>query len=184
MRIRAFTQDDGQYLHDEQIQPEVTAFTTLLQKVYADFGFTEVVYKARDAPSKRVGADELWTSRTRASRIPGFQRSAYEVLRGGRFLRPKIEYHLKTASVAPWQAHHAGRFSMPGCSVRSTSPNTIRAKYRSCCIRAIVGSMERFIGILIEHYAGRMPLWLAPVQVAVLKYLRGQAGYAAALQRH
>jgi len=164
MRIRAFTQDDGHiFCTEEQIQPEVTAFTTLLQEVYADFGFTEVVYKLATRPPKRVGADELWDKAERALRASlDSSGLGYELLPGeGAFYGPKIEYHLKDSLGAEYVAEDNSR------------------KVPVMLHRAIVGSMERFIGILIEHYAGAMPLWLAPVQIAVLNISEGQAGYAA-----
>ena len=182
MRIRAFTQDDGHvFCTEEQIQPEVTAFTALLQKVYADFGFTEVVYKLATRPPKRVGADETWDKAERALKAALESSSlAFELLPGeGAFYGPKIEYHLKDSIGRSWQCGTMQvDFSMPGrLGAEYVTENNTR-KVPVMLHRAIVGSMERFIGILVEHYAGAMPLWLAPVQVIVLNISEGQAAYA------
>ena len=182
MRIRAFTQDDGHvFCTEEQIQPEVTAFTALLQKVYADFGFTEVVYKLATRPPKRVGADETWDKAERALKAALESSSlAFELLPGeGAFYGPKIEYHLKDSIGRSWQCGTMQvDFSMPGrLGAEYVAENNTR-KVPVMLHRAIVGSMERFIGILVEHYAGAMPLWLAPVQVVVLNISEGQAAYA------
>src|SRR5437899_2693768 len=183
MRIRAFTQDDGHiFCTEEQIQPEVTAFTTLLQKVYADFGFTEVVYKLATRPPKRVGADELWDKAERALRASLHSSGlAYEVLpEEGAFYGPKIEYHLKDSIGRSWQCGTMQvDFSMPGLLGAEYVAEDNTRRVPVMLHRAIVGSMERFIGILIEHYAGAMPLWLAPVQVMVLNISEGQSDYAA-----
>ena len=182
MRIRAFTQDDGHvFCTEEQIQPEVTAFTALLQKVYADFGFTEVVYKLATRPPKRVGADETWDKAERALKAAlESSNLAFELLPGeGAFYGPKIEYHLKDSIGRSWQCGTMQvDFSMPGrLGAEYVTENNTR-KVPVMLHRAIVGSMERFIGILVEHYAGAMPLWLAPVQVIVLNISEGQAAYA------
>jgi threonyl-tRNA synthetase len=182
MRIRAFTQDDGHiFCTEEQIEPEVTAFTALLQKVYAEFGFTDVVYKLATRPPKRVGADELWDKAERALRssLEG-SGLAHEVLPGeGAFYGPKIEYHLKDSIGRSWQCGTMQvDFSMPGRLGAEYVAEDNARKVPVMLHRAIVGSMERFIGILIEHYAGAMPLWLAPVQVVVLNISEGQADYA------
>ena len=182
MRIRAFTQDDGHvFCTEEQIQPEVTAFTALLQKVYADFGFTEVLYKLATRPPKRVGADETWDKAERALKAALESSSlAFELLPGeGAFYGPKIEYHLKDSIGRSWQCGTMQvDFSMPGrLGAEYVAENNTR-KVPVMLHRAIVGSMERFIGILVEHYAGAMPLWLAPVQVIVLNISEGQAAYA------
>jgi len=182
MRIRAFTQDDGHiFCTEEQIQPEVTAFTALLQEVYADFGFTEVVYKLATRPPKRVGADELWDKAERALQASlDSSGLGYDALPGeGAFYGPKIEYHLKDSIGRSWQCGTMQvDFSMPGLlGAEYVAENNTR-RVPVMLHRAIVGSMERFIGILIEHYAGAMPLWLAPVQIAVLNISEGQANYA------
>src|SRR6266511_3510796 len=182
MRVRAFTQDDGHiFCTEEQIQPEVTAFTTLLQKVYADFGFTEAVYKLATRPPKRVGADELWDKAERALQASlDSSGLGYDVLPGeGAFYGPKIEYHLKDSIGRSWQCGTMQvDFSMPGLLGAEYAAEDNSRKVPVMLHRAIVGSMERFIGILIEHYAGAMPPWLAPVQVMVLNISEGQADYA------
>jgi threonyl-tRNA synthetase len=185
MRIRAFTQDDGHiFCTEDQILPECVVYTALLQKVYADFGFTDIVYKLATRPEKRVGADESWdkaehalAESLRASGVP------YEMLPGeGAFYGPKIEYHLKDNIGRSWQCGTMQvDFSMPGRLGAEYVAEDNTRKVPVMLHRAIVGSMERFIGILIEHYAGAMPLWLAPVQVVVLNISGGQADYTAAV---
>jgi threonyl-tRNA synthetase len=183
MRIRAFTQDDGHiFCTEEQIQPEVSAFTALLRKVYLDFGFREVVYKLATRPPKRVGADEMWERAERALQASLESGGlAYEVLPGeGAFYGPKIEYHLKDSIGRSWQCGTVQvDFSMPGRLGAEYVAEDNTRKVPVMLHRAILGSMERFIGILIEHHAGAMPLWLAPVQVVVLNISEGQAAYAA-----
>src|SRR6266704_3422240 len=182
MRIRAFTQDDGHiFCTEEQIQAEVTEFTRLLQKVYADFGFTEVLHKLATRPPKRVGADELWDKAERALQASLVSSGlGYDVLPGeGAFYGPKIEYHLKDSIGRSWQCGTMQvDFSMPGLLGAEYVAEDNSRKVPVMLHRAIVGSMERFIGILIEHYAGAMPLWLAPVQVMVLNISEGQSDYA------
>ena len=183
MRIRAFTQDDGHiFCTEDQILPECVAYTALLQKVYADFGFTQIVYKLATRPEKRVGADDLWdkaevalAESLRASGVP------YEMLPGeGAFYGPKIEYHLKDNIGRSWQCGTIQvDFSMPGRLGAEYVAEDNARKVPVMLHRAIVGSMERFIGILIEHYAGAMPLWLAPLQVVALNISGGQAEYTA-----
>jgi len=183
MRVRAFTQDDGHiFCTEDQILPECVAYTVLLQKVYADFGFTQIVYKLATRPDKRVGADDLWdkaekalAESLRASGVP------YELLPGeGAFYGPKIEYHLKDSIGRSWQCGTMQvDFSMPGRLGAEYVAEDNTRKVPVMLHRAIVGSMERFIGILIEHYAGAMPLWLAPLQVVALNISGGQAEYTA-----
>ena len=183
MRIRAFTQDDGHiFCTEDQILPECVAYTALLQKVYADFGFTQIVYKLATRPDKRVGADELWEKAERALaeslRASGVQ---FEMLPGeGAFYGPKIEYHLKDSIGRSWQCGTMQvDFSMPGRLGAAYVAEDNTRKVPVMLHRAIVGSMERFIGILIEHYAGAMPLWLSPLQVVALNISAGQADYTA-----
>jgi threonyl-tRNA synthetase len=183
MRIRAFTQDDGHiFCTEDQILPECVAYTALLQKVYADFGFTQIVYKLATRPEKRVGADELWDKAEAALaeslRVSGVP---YEMLPGeGAFYGPKIEYHLKDSIGRSWQCGTMQvDFSMPGRLGAEYVAEDNTRKVPVMLHRAIVGSMERFIGILIEHYAGAMPLWLSPLQVVALNISDGQAEYTA-----
>ena len=183
MRIRAFTQDDGHiFCTEEQIQPEVSAFGVLLKRVYADFGFTEILYKLATRPAKRVGADELWDKAERALRSSLESAGVtFEVLPGeGAFYGPKIEYHLKDSIGRSWQCGTMQvDFSMPGLLGAEYVAEDNTRRVPVMLHRAIVGSMERFIGILVEHYAGAMPVWLAPVQVVVLNISEGQSEYAA-----
>jgi threonyl-tRNA synthetase len=181
MRIRAFTQDDGHiFCTEDQILPECVAYTALLQKVYADFGFTQIVYKLATRPEKRVGADDSWDKAENALaeslRASGVQ---YETLPDeGAFYGPKIEYHLKDSIGRSWQCGTMQvDFSMPGLLGAEYVAEDNTRKVPVMLHRAIVGSMERFIGILIEHYAGAMPLWLSPLQVVALNISVGQADY-------
>ena len=183
MRVRGFTQDDGHiFCSEEHIQAEVTAFTRLLQKVYADFGFAEIIYKHATRPVKRVGADQLWDKAERAL-VAALESHGldYETLPDeGAFYGPKIEYHLKDSIGRSWQCGTMQvDFSMPGLlGAEYVTEDNARAT-PVMLHRAIVGSMERFIGILIEHYAGAFPVWLAPVQVVVMNITANQATYAA-----
>ena len=181
MRVRAFTQDDGHiFCTEAQIQPEVMAFTTLLQKVYKDFGFTKILYRLSTRPEKRIGSDESW-DRAEHALAEGLKASGcdFEYLPGeGAFYGPKIEYTLKDALGREWQ-----------CGTIQVDPNMPErldaefvaedgGRHRPIMLhRAIVGSLERFIGILIEEHAGALPVWLAPVQVSVLNITDGQADY-------
>jgi threonyl-tRNA synthetase len=182
MRVRAFTQDDGHiFCTEDQILEECVAFTALLQKVYRDFGFTDVVYKMATRPPKRVGADELW-DRAEAALIESLKRSgcAFDISPGeGAFYGPKIEYSLKDAIGRAWQCGTMQvDFNMPGRLGAEYVAEDNTRKVPVMLHRAIVGSMERFIGILLEHYAGALPVWLAPVQAVVLNISEHQADYA------
>ena len=182
MRVRGFTQDDGHiFCTEDQILDECVAFTALLQKVYRDFGFTEVIYKVATRPEKRVGSDELWDKAEHAL-IESLKRSGceYEISPGdGAFYGPKIEYTLKDALGRMWQCGTIQvDFSMP---MRLDAEYVAEDNARKTPVmlhRAILGSLERFIGILIENYGGAFPVWLAPVQVAVLNISDAQAEYA------
>jgi threonyl-tRNA synthetase len=185
MRVRAFTQDDGHiFCTENQIKPEVVAFNSLLKRVYADFGFTEILYKLATRPAKRVGSDEVWDKAELALRS-ALEESGivFELLPGeGAFYGPKIEYHLKDAIGRSWQCGTMQvDFSMPNLlgAEYVAEDNTRRTPVM--LHRAVLGSMERFVGILIEHYAGAMPLWLAPVQAVVLNISEGQGAYAQAV---
>ena len=182
MRVRAFTQDDGHiFCTEDQIQSEVVAFTTLLQKVYKDFGFTDIIYKLSTRPEKRIGSEESW-DRAEHALAEGLRASGceFEYLPGeGAFYGPKIEYTLKDALGRPWQ-----------CGTIQVDPNMPERldaefvgedgqRHRPIMLhRAIVGSLERFIGILIEQFAGALPVWLAPTQVCVLNISEAQAEYS------
>jgi threonyl-tRNA synthetase len=182
MRVRGFTQDDGHiFCTEEHILPECVAFTALLQKVYRDFGFTDVIYKVATRPAKRIGSDESW-DRAEAALKQALTLSnvAFTLSPGeGAFYGPKIEYSLKDGIGRVWQCGTIQvDFSMPG-RLGAEYVAEDNARHTPVMLhRAIVGSMERFVGILIEHYAGAFPLWLAPVQAAVLSITERQAGYA------
>lgn len=185
MRVRGFTQDDGHiFCTEDQIQAECVAFTSQLHRVYADFGFTEVQYKVATRPALRIGADELWDKAEHALmeslRASGV---AFEVSPGeGAFYGPKIEYHLKDAIGRTWQCGTMQvDFSMPGRLGAEYVAEDNTRKVPVMLHRALVGSLERFIGILIENHAGAMPPWLAPVQVAVACISEHQSAYAEAV---
>ena len=182
MRVRGFTQDDGHvFCTEDQILDECVAYTAQLQKVYADFGFTDIIYKVATRPDNRVGADALWDKAEHAL-IEALKRSncQFEIAPGdGAFYGPKIEYTLKDALGRQWQLgtmqvdfNTAER--LDGDYVTETSGRA----YPVMLHRAIVGSFERFIGLLLEHWAGALPVWLAPEQVSVLNISESQADYA------
>jgi threonyl-tRNA synthetase len=187
MRVRGFTQDDGHiFCTEDQILDECVAFTALLQQVYRDFGFSEVIYKVATRPEKRVGSDELWDKAEQAL-IESLKRSGchYEITPGeGAFYGPKIEYTLKDAIGRPWQCGTIQvDFSMP---VRLEAEYVAEDNTRKVPVmlhRAILGSLERFIGMLIENHAGALPLWLAPVQVSILNISEGQSDYAKEIEQ-
>jgi threonyl-tRNA synthetase len=182
MRIRGFTQDDGHvFCTEDQILDECVAYTAQLQKVYRDFGFSDIVYKIATRPDNRVGSDDLWDKAEFALQ-EALRRSgcAFVIAPGdGAFYGPKIEYTLKDALGRPWQLgtmqvdfNTAERLG--GDYVTETSGRAFPVMLH----RAIVGSFERFIGILLEHHAGAMPAWLAPVQASVLNISESSADYA------
>ena len=182
MRVRGFTQDDGHiFCTEAHILPECVAYTTLLQKVYADFGFKNILYKVATRPDQRIGSDESWDKAEHAL-MESLRRSGveFEVSPGeGAFYGPKIEYTLKDALGRPWQCGTMQvDFSMPE---RLGAEYVTESGERATPVmlhRAIVGSLERFIGILIEEHAGALPAWLSPVQAVVLNITEGQADYA------
>ena len=183
MRVRAFTQDDGHiFCTEDQVLAECAAFTSLLQRVYKDFGFTDIIYKVATRPEARIGSDESW-DRAEQALMEGLRRSGceFEIAAGeGAFYGPKVEYTLKDALGRHWQ-----------CGTMQIDPNMPerldadfvdedgQRKRPLMLHRAIVGSLERFIGILVEQHAGALPAWLAPVQVVVASITDAQAGYAA-----
>jgi threonyl-tRNA synthetase len=182
MRVRGFTQDDGHiFCTADQVLDECVNATALLQKVYKDFGFDEIIYKVATRPEKRVGSEEAW-DRAEAALIESLKRSGceFEIAPGeGAFYGPKIEYTLKDAIGRMWQCGTIQvDFSMP---VRLEAEYVAEDNTRKVPVmlhRAILGSLERFIGMLIENHAGALPLWLAPVQIAVLNISDAQADYA------
>jgi threonyl-tRNA synthetase len=185
MRVRSFNQDDGHiFCTEDQIQDEVIAFISALRKVYADFGFTDILYKLSTRPPKRLGSDEIWDKAEAALEAAlAVQNIEYELQPGeGAFYGPKIEFALKDAIGRVWQCGTIQvDFMMPG-RLGAEYVGEDNARHVPVMLhRAIVGSMERFIGILIEHYAGYFPLWLAPVQAVVLNITDKQAQYALAV---
>ena len=182
MRVRGFTQDDGHiFCTDDQIEPEVTAFNALVRKVYADFGFTDVSVKLALRPDSRVGSDEVWDKAENALRS-GLRASGleWEELPGeGAFYGPKIEFHIKDAIGRSWQCGTVQvDFSMP-TRLDAEYVGEDNARHIPVMLhRAILGSLERFIGILIENHAGALPLWLSPVQVVVANISEAQGEYA------
>jgi threonyl-tRNA synthetase len=182
MRVRGFTQDDGHiFCTEDQILRECVDYTALLQKVYADFGFKSIIYKIATRPEQRIGSDEIW-DKAEAALIESLKASGceYEISPGeGAFYGPKIEYTLKDAIGRHWQCGTIQvDFSMPE-RLDAEYVGEDGARHRPVMLhRAIVGSLERFIGILIEESAGALPAWLAPVQVAVLNITDAQAEYA------
>jgi len=187
LRVRGFTQDDGHiFCTEDQIQSEVDAFTRKLLEVYKDFGFENVIYRLSTRPANRVGSDESWDKAEKALAEAlnnvGVQ---WEELKGeGAFYGPKIEYSLKDSLGRIWQCGTIQvDFNMP---VRLGAEFVDADNTRKPPVmlhRAIVGSLERFIGILIENHAGAMPAWLAPVQAVVASITDGQAEYAAGVAK-
>ena len=187
MRVRGFTQDDAHiFCTEEQVQSEVSDFIDLLHQVYADFGFNQVLVKLSTRPDKRVGSDEVWDKAEAALQMAldskglGFDLQPGE----GAFYGPKIEFSLKDCLNRVWQCGTIQvDFSMPE-RLGAVYVAESGAKLSPVMLhRAILGSMERFIGILIEHYAGYFPLWLAPTQVAVINITDRQAEYAQAIAK-
>jgi threonyl-tRNA synthetase len=182
MRVRAFTQDDGHiFCTPSHIEPEVAAFHRKALEVYGDFGFSDITIKLALRPPKRLGSDEVWDQAENALR-EALRKCGVEwqELPGeGAFYGPKIEYHLKDSIGRAWQCGTIQvDFMMPGRLGAEYVDEDNTRKAPVMLHRAIVGSMERFIGILIEHYAGAMPVWLAPIQVVVMNISEHQLDYA------
>lgn len=182
MRVRGFTQDDGHiFCTEDHILDECVAYTAQLQQVYRDFGFNEIIYKVATRPDHRIGSDELWNKAEHAL-MESLRRSGceFEISPGeGAFYGPKIEYTLKDALGRQWQC---GTMQVDfNMAERLGAEYVTEASGRAHPVmlhRAIVGSFERFIGMLVEHHAGALPAWLAPQQVSVLNITDGQADYA------
>jgi threonyl-tRNA synthetase len=181
MRVRGFTQDDGHiFCTEDQILAESVNFTTLLQKVYKDFGFTDIIYKVATRPAQRIGSDEIWDKAEHAL-MESLRASNcdFEIAPGdGAFYGPKIEYTLKDAIGRQWQC---GTIQVDFSMAERLDAEYVGEdgnRHRPVMLhRAIVGSMERFIGILIEQHAGALPVWLAPTQVVVCNITDSQADY-------
>ena len=182
MRVRGFTQDDGHvFCAEDAIQDEVSAFIDFLHEVYADFGFAQVIYRLSTRPSARVGRDEDWDRAEKAlADALDAQRLDWEELPGeGAFYGPKIEFSLQDCIGRVWQLGTVQvDFSMPGRLNAQYVAEDGSRRTPVMLHRAILGSFERFIGMLIEHYAGAFPAWLAPVQAVALNITEKQEGYA------
>ncbi|EDN69998.1 threonyl-tRNA synthetase, class IIa [Beggiatoa sp. PS] len=182
MRIRGFVQDDAHiFCTDDQIQQEVSDFIDLLFKVYTDFGFKNILIKLSTRPEKRVGSDEVWDKAEKALELAlNNKKLAWDLQPGeGAFYGPKIEFVLKDCLDRVWQCGTIQvDFSMPD-RLGATYIAADGSKQVPVMLhRAILGSLERFIGVLIEEYAGALPLWLAPVQVVILNITDEHADYA------
>ncbi|MSQ57037.1 MAG: threonine--tRNA ligase [Limnohabitans sp.] len=181
MRVRGFTQDDGHiFCTEDHILSECVNYTTLLQKVYKDFGFNKIIYKVATRPENRIGSDAIWDKAEHALmeslRASGCE---FEISLGdGAFYGPKIEYTLKDAIGRQWQCGTMQvDFSMPERLDAEYVAEDGSRQRPVMLHRAIVGSLERFIGILIEEHAGSLPVWLAPTQVIVCNITDSQADY-------
>ncbi|MGN6512511.1 MAG: threonine--tRNA ligase [Lysobacteraceae bacterium] len=187
LRVRGFTQDDGHvFCTEEQIESEVTAFHAQAMRVYSDFGFTDVQVKLALRPEPRLGDDATWDKAEEALRAALRKAGVeWEELPGeGAFYGPKIEYHLRDAIGRTWQLGTMQvDFMMPGRLGAEYVDEKSQRRHPVMLHRAIVGSMERFIGILIEHHAGALPAWLAPVQAVVMNITDAQADWATEVRK-
>jgi threonyl-tRNA synthetase len=179
MRVRGFVQDDGHtFCAEDSIQPEVAEFIDFLHEVYADFGFSDIIYKLSTRPEQRVGSDEVWdkAEKALADALDAAGLDWEELPGEGAFYGPKIEFSLRDCLGRVWQCGTIQvDFSMPGRLDAQFVNEKGERETPVMLHRAILGSFERFIGILIEHYAGALPTWLAPVQVAVMNITDNQA---------
>ena len=182
MRVRGFVQDDAHiFCTEDQVQSETAAFIDLLRKVYRDFGFEEILIKLATRPPKRIGSDETWERAEAAlSKALDSKGLVWQLSPGdGAFYGPKIEFSLKDSIGRVWQCGTLQLdFMLPARLGAEYVADDNTRKVPVMLHRAILGSMERFIGILIEHYAGAMPLWLSPLQVVVLNISEHQSAYA------
>jgi threonyl-tRNA synthetase len=182
LRVRGFVQDDGHiFCTENQIEAEVTAFNALVLKVYKDFGFNEVAVKLALRPESRVGSDDIWDKSETALRaaLSASGLSWTELPGEGAFYGPKIEFHIKDAIGRSWQCGTIQvDFSMPGRLGAEFVDEDNTRKTPVMLHRAILGSLERFIGMLIENHTGAFPMWLAPVQLVVMNISQAQAEYA------
>lgn len=182
MRVRGFTQDDGHvFCTEDQIRSEVTCFNKVVHQVYRDFGFEHITIKLALRPEKRVGDDLIWDKAENALRaaLLDSDQEWVELPGEGAFYGPKIEYHLKDSIGRSWQCGTMQvDFSMPARLGAEYVAQDNSRKVPVMLHRAILGSLERFIGILVENYAGALPLWLAPEQIVVLNIAQAHAEYA------
>jgi threonyl-tRNA synthetase len=182
MRVRGFTQDDAHiFCTEEQIKDEVAQFIVMLFKAYQDFGFKDVLVKLSTRPEKRVGSDETWDKAEAALKAALVENKLeFDLQPGeGAFYGPKIEFTLKDSLSRLWQCGTIQLdFNLPERLGAEYVTEDNSRKHPVMLHRAIVGSMERFIGILIEHYSGAMPLWLAPTQAVILNIADAHADYA------
>ncbi|EXI66343.1 MAG: Threonine--tRNA ligase [Candidatus Accumulibacter adjunctus] len=182
MRVRAFVQDDAHiFCTEQQVLPETAAFIDLLQRIYADFGFTEILVKLSTRPAKRIGSDEAWDRAEAAlAEALAAKALAYDLQPGeGAFYGPKIEFSLKDCLGRVWQCGTLQLdFALPQRLEAHYVGENNERQIPVMLHRAILGSLDRFIGILVEHYAGAMPLWLSPMQAVVLNISEKQGDYA------
>jgi threonyl-tRNA synthetase len=187
MRVRSFTQDDGHiFCTENQIESEVTAFHRQAMAVYADFGFTDISLKIALRPEKRLGSDDTWDKAEHALRAAlGACGVQWEELPGeGAFYGPKIEYHMRDSIGRGWQVGTMQvDFMMTERLGAEYIDESSSKRHPVMLHRAIVGSMERFIGILIESHAGALPTWLAPVQAVVMNITDAQADFVDSVQQ-
>jgi len=181
MRVRGFTQDDGHiFCTEDQIQPEVGRFIDFLHAVYRDFGFDEVIYRLSTRPEKRVGSDESWdkSEKALADALDAKGLDWKELPGEGAFYGPKIEFSLKDCIGRVWQCGTMQvDFSMPSRLDASYVSESGEKLAPVMLHRAILGSFERFIGILIENHEGKLPLWLSPVQAVVMNITDKQSDF-------
>jgi threonyl-tRNA synthetase len=187
MRVRGFTQDDAHiFCTEDQVQSEVSVFIDLLHKVYADFGFREVIYKLSTRPPNRIGSDESWDRAEHAlEQALNSKHLPWDLQPGeGAFYGPKIEFSLRDSIGRIWQCGTIQvDFSMPGRLGATYIAEDGSKKTPVMLHRAVFGSLERFIGILIEEHAGAFPAWLAPVQAVVMNITDAQADYAREVEK-
>jgi threonyl-tRNA synthetase len=185
MRVRGFTQDDAHiFCAEDQVQDEAARFIDLLQAIYADFGFTDILVKLSTRPEKRVGTDDVWDRAEAALDAALHARGiSFAVQPGeGAFYGPKIEFSLRDSLERVWQCGTLQLdFFLPERLGASYVAADNSRRIPVMLHRAILGSLERFIGILVENHAGALPPWLAPVQVVVSSIAEGQADYAASV---
>ncbi len=185
MRVRGFVQDDAHiFCTEEQIQSEVSEFIDFLHEIYKDFGFTDIIYRLSTRPEKRVGSDEIWDKSEQAlATALDNKKLDWEELPGeGAFYGPKIEFSLKDCLGRVWQCGTIQvDFSMPNRLDASFVGEDGNKHVPVMLHRAILGSFERFLGILIEHHAGNLPFWLSPVQAVIMNITDAQSEYAANL---